>query len=365
MPLSEQSRDPSLSWARALLAVALSLSCQADSPRLERRGDADVAFVRVAEVSSAVDPRGPLFSGVTRAERRAELSFAIGGRLVERSAALGERVRAGRVLARIDDRPYRSAVDEARARLAELGEELEQRRRDLERVRKLADARAATAEELERATSAERALDAARDAAAARLREAERQLSEARLVAPFDGSVTEVRFEPGEYVGAGRPVVALSGAGPLEVEVEVPESLIARVEVGGTAWVRLPLLRTDTLRGRVASASRNAVGVGRLFPVVVTLPPEPGLVAGLTAQVVLDAPAVDALAVPIEALVRLGGHRPAVFRFADGRVGRVEVEIVELSEELLVVRGPLAPGDRVVVAGQSGLADGDPAKIEP
>ena len=76
------------------------------------------------------------------------------------------------------------------------------------------------------------ALAAARDAAEARLRDARRRLGEADLGAPFAGVVTEVHFEPGEFVPAGRPVVVLAGGDALEVEMRLPESVITQIEPG-------------------------------------------------------------------------------------------------------------------------------------
>ncbi len=127
--------------------------------------------------------------------------------------------------------------------------------------------------------------------------------------------------------------------------------------------------------GRVKSVGRSAGGSGRLFPVVTTLE-DPGtqasspdqVAAGMTAEVVLELRDADALTVPVEAVVNPGGQRPALFKVLAGdggyRVAKLAVEVGNLLGDRVIVYGPLAPGDRVVVGGQRGLLDGEPVEIE-
>ncbi len=355
----------------SIAAVAGALYLAAGSEPLASSADRGVKRVRVAEVEAATERRELRFSGTTRAARHSRLSFSLGGRLVERPVEVGDRVARGEVLARLDDREVRNAVATARGVLAEVRARRAQAERDLARVRRLVEAKAATEEELEKTRAGLDAMTAAEETARARLDEAERLLGETRLAAPYDGSVTEVRFEPGEYAGPGRPVVVLSGDGDLELEVEVPESVVPHVEEGREVEVIVPLLGR-TVTGEIDSVGRTAAGPGRLFPVVATLPEASGVVVGATAELALTLESDDALAVPVEAVVNPGGRRPALFRVveADGaaRVEKVHLEVGTLLGERVTVRaedsGRLAPGDRVVVGGQRGLLDGEDVEIE-
>jgi RND family efflux transporter MFP subunit len=355
------------------LGLGLYLFADAQTPAPEAPATT-VKRVRVATVEPARDAREVRFSGVTRAVRRARLAFTLGGRVVERPVEVGDRVAAGEVIARLDDRELRNAVATARGSLTELAARRAQSERDLERVERLAGVDAATSEELERVRAAAESLRAAESAAEARLREAERLLDEARLTAPFAGTVTDVHLEPGEFAGPGRAVVDLSGAGGLELRVEVPESVVGRIAEGDEVTVHLPLL-DRTVDGRVDSVARSAAGAGSLFPVVASLPPEPGLAAGSTAELVLHLELDDALSVPVEAVVDPGGRRPAVYRL-DGvraagdaengwQVAKVEVDVGSLLGDRVSIRGDLEVGDRVVVGGQRGLLDGEAVEVEP
>jgi RND family efflux transporter MFP subunit len=374
-----------------LLAIGVAIYLFADGETEVHQGPDAAAVsaravkrVKVAAVETARDRRELSFSGVVRSARRARLAFSIGGRLVARPVEEGDRVSAGQVLARLDEREIGNAVATAGAAVAELAARRAQSERDRDRAEQLLAAKAATREELEKTAAAVDAVSAAEEAAAARLREAERLLEETALRAPFAGTVTEVHHEPGEFAIAGRPVVTLSGDGELELEVEVPESVIPRVSVGDDAALYLPALGASEILGRVKSLGRTAAGPGRLFPVVVGLPADPeGPAAGMTAELVLRLTSDDALAVPVEAVVNPGGRRPSVFRLVEAggaeTVEKVAVEVGSLLGERVTVRGTgspdggspdgagggeLAAGDLVVVGGQRGLLDGEAVEAE-
>ena len=323
--------------------------------------------VEAAPVETAATQRDVRFSGVTRAVQRARLAFALGGRIVARPVEVGDEVRKGDLLARLDDREVANTVAGARGALAELQARRAQAERDAARATRLSEAKAATSEEVEKTGAALTAIQAAEEAAEARLREAERLLDETTLAAPFDGTVTDVFFEPGEFASPGRPVVVLSGDGDLELEVEVPESVIPRIAGGDSVTIRVPHQGTESFSALVHSVGRTAAGAGRLFPVVARIEAERGLVVGATAEMVISLANRQAMAVPVEAVINPGGRRPSVFRIvespAGSRVEKVFVEVGALVGSSVVVRGELGPGDRVVVGGQRGLLDGE--LVEP
>jgi len=317
-------------------------------------------------VTAAVEAQGVRGSlrlaGVTRAVRRATPGFELPGRLVERPVALGSEVRQGQMVARLDRREVGLAVDAAAARLAEVEARLAQMRRDAARVDGLAAAKAATREEVEATTAGLAALEAARDAAAAQHDDAVRRLAAATLVAPFAGTVTAVLAEPGDWVAPGRPVLELTGGGAVELEVELPETVVGRVTVGEAVPVSFPYL-DRRLEGRFASIGRAAGGPGRLFPAVVALPGTAGVPPGAAAELLVELPMTEALTVPVAAVLNPGASRPHVFVVRDGVVRRVAVQLGALVGERVAVTAALEAGDEVVVGGATRLVDGDPVEV--
>jgi len=303
-------------------------------------------------------------SGLTRAVDRAELSFTVGGRLASRRVQIGDHVGAGDVLAELDRAPFENAVRAAAGGARQASAQSRQAARDRRRLRSLSDAEVTSTMELEQATTAVRTFGGGRTSARAQLDEARRMLAEANLVAPFAGVVTDVLLQPGEFAMPGRPVLILSGDDGIEIEVEVPEVAVGRIEPGSSVHVSLPLADIEGLTGTVRVVGLAASHQGRVFPVIVRLPDAPRVVPGMAAEIVFQVQVEPELAVPVTAVVDPGGHHPTVFKVHNGRAHRVAVTVHDLVEGRVTVRGALAEGDHVVVGGHGGLTDGEEVHVQ-
>ena len=318
--------------------------------------------VTVDAVRAALAARPVRFHGVVRAKDRATLAFPAGGRLLERRVNVADRVREGEVLARIDTRARADQAASFAATADELDARIVQARRDRERAEHLHSLGAASRAQLEAARAQEDALVASHRATRARVREARRGHGDGVLRAPFDGVVTDVLLEPGEMASPGAPVIVLSGSDGLEVEVQVPESIVASLETERAAEVDLPLAGRDAIAARITSVGRTA-GPSQLFPVVVAIDGGDGLIPGMTAEVVLQTAADAALSVPVRAVVNPAGRSPTVFVVRDGTAVREPIEVGELLGERVTVTGALEDGDDVVVGGLAFLLDGDAVEV--
>ena len=314
-----------------------------------------------------------VLSGSVRPRVEAELSFRTGGKVTARLVELGQAVRAGQALARLDPADYQLAVQAA---------DEQQRAAEVDAVQAASDAarfKRLLADGSVGAADAERQ-QARADAAAARLTQAQKQAELARnraayavLTAPFDGVVTAVRFEVGQLVDDRQPVLSLARPGELEVVVDVPEPLVAGLkgwqasvlpgEGAGTAQGRpLPLrLRelapaanpaTRTTRARYALA---APGEGTAWRM------------GMTAEVRLQRPGVQAGAeLPLGALLvtQAATAGPAVW-LVDAGTGALKRQPVQLLSQTTdhVRVGGLADGALVVSVGAQKLDAG--LKVQP
>ena len=350
-----------------LLVAALAAGCNGQQPAApqpsaeEHRSPVRVAAVEVSEAARLLQ-----LPGVLRPAQRAQPAFLQPGYLAERLVARGERVAAGQPLASLANPALGPALNAALARVRELDERLVQLDAEYERVVELQERGLASADQLDRALAARNATRAARDQALAGLAEAREQLGEATLRAPFAGVVSDLLVEPGDFVAAGQAVLVLSGDGPLEVELQLPEGVSRQVEPGMAAQVR------SLASGATIEARLREIGVaraGRLAPALVELPPGPvaeaGWDAGLSVQVVFRRPAELALTVPLSAVVDPGTGRTRVYRVVEGRAVLTPVEVGRPMGARVAVRGELQAGDSVVVAGHQQLLDGDLLRIVP
>ena len=319
--------------------------------------------VKVAKVSRLPEGATVRLSAITRFATHSRVSFAIGGRIERRPVDVGDRVKKGDIIARIDAAALRNAADAGAAAFSEVSVRLDQAVRDSARMQTLAREGAVPTATEEKIYAAEKALEAAKSAAEVQLNEAKRQLKESTLRAPFDGVVTKVLAEPGEMVEAGTPIVVLDGGDAVEVEIEVPESLVAPITEGQPVAVDLPMIGKTDLNGRVTAVGKSALGPGGLFPVVVTLPPMDGLKSGLTAEVSLPTGATSGLGVPVSAVINPSGRAAALLKVTDGEVTRVSVETHRMVAGQIEVTGPIAAGDIVVTAGHQQLLGGEKVEV--
>ena len=349
---------PATAWSQGANGKHGGQPPSATGDRLGRR-------VQVAVVQDA-PPAAPMtFSGVVRAEKRAQLGFTLGGRMVLRPADVGQAVKKGQELARLDLAPLRNARAVAKAQLDDVTAQLKQLNQDVARERRLVKKGAGRREALEKLTSAVAATQAARARAEAGFSEAQRQLSEARLRAPFAGTIIQVMLEPGEFARPGVPVVVLSAEDRLEVEVQVPEAVRAALKQDTPVKVRLPLAGGHVLKGRVSQLGRGAFGPGQLFPVVVRIPGSDKVAPGYTAELIFEVSTKDAVMLPVAAVADPGGQAPFVFRVRDGRAEKVSVDVLRLVGHQVTVRSTLAVGDQVIIKGHISLLAGESVEIIP
>lgn len=346
----------------ALLAIALPLALStrgSEEPVPER---STVQRVEVAAVETSSTPRSLRFPGTVRSERRARLAFELSGRIAERPVEIGDRVKAGQTVALLDEQELSNGLAAAQGTLAQMEARLLQAQQEGARVESLFDSGAATQEELEESGAATSSLEAGRSTAQAQAAEARRRLKDARLLAPFDGIVSQVSMEPGEVASSGSTVIEISGDGRLEVEVGVPEGLVARLRPGSEVVVELPMIAGRRVAGTLRSVG-GAAGAGSLFPVVISLAEGAEAAPGMTAEVLLQADDGPLTTVPLDAILNPGGSRPVVFRRNGGTAEQIAVEIDRLVGSRVAVRGALEPGDEVITAGHFGLVDGDAVEV--
>jgi RND family efflux transporter MFP subunit len=216
--------------ALRLVLLSLATVLVACSPKPAAPLVVPTVFVTPVRNDNGAEQR--VLSGTVRPRVEADLSFRTGGKVTARLVELGQSVRTGQALARIDPADHRLALQAAveQQRAAEV--DAAQSASDAARFKRLLADGSVGAADAERQ-------QARADAAAARLAQAKQQVELARnrlgyseLTAPFDGVVTALRFEAGQLVDDRQPVASLARPGELEVLVDVPEPLVA----GLKAW---------------------------------------------------------------------------------------------------------------------------------
>jgi multidrug efflux system membrane fusion protein len=345
-----------------LLAFGIwSLLAKATAPPLPP--PESVRFVRTAAVVAEIDVERLRLPGLLRATKTAELAFLQTGQLAERRVIRGQAVETGALLALLYNSALNPGLNAADARLNEVRTQLEQVDREQRRLQDLHDRNLVSTEELERMVARRDALAQVVDQAEAEQERASEQLAEASLRAPFAGTIMEVLAEPGEFVAAGQAVVILAGHGSLEVALDLGAERAARLAPGQSARIRAPNGSGDHAATVVEV---GLAGPGRPAPVRLRMDQapadwRPGL--AVEAELVFTNP--ERLSVPLSAVVDPGSGQPRIFRINDDRATLIPIALGPVRGGRVIIDGPVAPGDQVVIAGHSQLLDQETVRVLP
>jgi RND family efflux transporter MFP subunit len=346
---------------RATLLFALStLVLLSACRRAEEAPVAEVRPVRVMTIESRAVGDSVSLTGRLQAQTEVNESFRIDGRLVERNVEIGDRVRPGQVLARLDQLNEQSSLQSARAQLAAAQAQGLQASTNFTRMRDLLAENAVSRASFEQAQAMLKVTQSQVESAQALVEIAQNRLSYTQLVSDVAGVVTARGPEPGEVVAAGRMVVQVAREGAVDAVFDVPAAIKDAAPKNPDIVVALGGDPNVTAVGKVREVSPRADPVTGTFAVRVRLvnpPPAMRLGSTVTGRMKLDT--VPALDIPASALIRPGGQ-PAVW-LVDTKAGTVSVRNVDLrayDAERVQVASGLAPGDVIVTAGVQALRPG-------
>lgn len=283
---------------------------------------------------------------------------------------IGAHVKQGQLLADLDTPEIDQELAQAQAQRQQAGASLALAKTTLERWRQLRQRDAVSQQEVD---DRQGAYDqgvanlAAADANMKRLRQLE---SFKRIVAPFDGVITQRNVDIGDLITAGsatsRALFALAQANPLRVYVQLPQAYSQNVKVGMPVEITQAELPGQSFRGTITHVSGAIDVITRSLQIEVTLPnPDDKLRPGAYVQVAMPQSPHARMLVPGNTLLfRAEGPRLAVVD-QNGIVHLRKVTIAQdLGQELEIDSG-VAPTDKIVVNPSDSIAEGDHVNIVP
>lgn len=300
---------------RGLICAPLMLAALA-LPAAEAQQNAPTVLVTRAEQAALIEEVA--VTGTVVSPRVAELSTEVSGIVDEIRVELGDRVRGGEEILRLNSELESLSLSAARASTEQARHELEDARRRLAEARKLGEIQSASAVE---SVAAEVNIDVARlQRSVAEEKRQAAQLERHRLLAPFSGFISRKLVEQGEWIQPGQAVVELVALDELRVDFQVPQSVYPRLETSTRLRIRLDAQPGRDFGGRIEKIIPVTDPVSRTFLVRAALDDaELRLAPGMSAS----------------ALLRLDGGargivvpRDAIIRYPDGRV-TVWVAVVE------------------------------------
>lgn len=349
---AQASSSPSATPATAATASAggrAALSVQAVSPRRET----------LARTLSASGGLAAWQEVVIGAETQ-------GLRLVEVAVQVGDRVRRGQLLARLQSDTLTAERAATQAVLAEAEAVLAQARLEAERDRALQAGGALSAQQLQQTLTAETTARTRVQALKARLQADEVRLAQTRLLAPDDGLISARLATVGAVAQPGQELFRLIRQGRIEWRAELSGADMARLSPG-TA-VRLTPAGTDTvLEGRVRQIAPTVDPATRQGLVYVDLTPgaaaSPVARPGMLARGEFQLGGSEALTLPQGAVLLREGFSIVMRIEADARVREVKVRTGRRVGDRVEILEGLDAQARVVAQGAGFLGDGDRVKV--
>ena len=305
-------------------------------------------------------PRSLKAAGNIAAWQEAVIGAELSGyRLTAVLVNVGDRVRKGQVLARIDPDTLESELAESRAAVAEAEATLAEARANHERARQLTAKGFYSAQQnTQTQTAADTAL-ARLNAARARLQSAELKRSKAAVVAPDDGVISARGATVGTPTQPGQELFRLIRGGRLEWRAEVTAAELAELKPGLEAALTGP--NGAEVRGTLRVVAPTVDPQTRNALVYVDLPVDAPLSAGMFARGEFRLGRAPALTLPQSALLLREGFA-YVFRVDGDKVHQLKVGTGRRQGERVEVTG-LAADARVVASGAGLLADGDTVRV--
>ena len=321
--------------------------------------------VRTVTVASGAARESSAYTAEIRARYETDLGFQVGGKIIARPFDAGAQVKRGAMLARLDERDQRVAVDSARSAVAAAEAELARARTDEARFRDLLERGLTTQATYLAQQTASKTAQSRLEQATAQLRLNEQQLGYTTLRANADGVITRTYAEIGAVVAPGQRIVALAQPSELEAVFDVSENRVEDVRGNPTVQITLSSVESPPLNGRVREVSPSADPATRTYQVKTTIYDEPrDLQLGMTATVTLprfgDTPLTS---IPSTALFQQG-DAPAVWIVkSDQTLELRPVQVDRYESDRVWVAGGLNSGDRVVTAGVHKLASGQKVRL--
>ncbi|NMZ07104.1 efflux RND transporter periplasmic adaptor subunit [Pseudomonas proteolytica] len=328
------------------LLVLLS-GCGQEKPEPKAHSRVFVQTVQPTDFAAAVTLTGDI-----QARVQTDLSFRVGGKIIQRMVDVGDRVTARQVLAKLDPKDLQTNVDSAQAQVVAEQARVKQTAAAFVRQEKLLPKGYTSRSEYDAAQAALRSSQSALAAAQAQLANAREQLGYTALIAEAPGVITARQAEVGQVVQATVPIFSLARDGERDAVFNVYESLLA--EPAPDVPITVSLLDNPNIKavGRVREVTPAVAANSGTVQVKIALDALPaGMQLGSVVSATANGQAKASIELPWAALTK-DLSEPAVWLVdGDGKAQLHKVTVARYLTGKVIIGDGLKGGENVVVAG--------------
>lgn len=351
-------------WRQAVLILILPAMVLACRPETETT-QSHARPVRTVVAEKRVGATPITFTGRIEADDEVSLAFRISGRILESDVNLGDWVKAGQLIARLEPQNELNALRAAQANLAAARGQMTQARNHFERQDTLLKQGWTTRANHDDAAQALQTAQSQVDAAEAQMKLAQDGVSFTELRADAPGVLTALGPGAGEIAQAGQMIVKLARKDGRDAVFDVPAQVIRTSPGSPEIQVALADDPAVVARGRVREVAPQADPVTRTFEVKVGLTDPPATMRlGATVIGRIEREALASFEIPATALTNFN-RQPAVWIVdpASHVVSIRNVEVQRFDQAVVSVSGGLSAGDIIVTAGVQALHPGQAVRL--
>lgn len=349
--LSTTGRLFSLARFGLLAAVLALAACKAGGGGDGKQADKGPEAIPVEVTRATTRSIAASYAGTAPLEARGESQVVAktSGIALDVYADVGQQVRAGQPLVRIDR-------DRAALQVAQANAQVRKLEANYRRAAQLVEQKMVSINDVDQ-------LRYDLDNARANLHLARLELSYGTITAPISGVVASRSIKPGNLVQINTPIFTIVDTSRLEATLNAPEREIETLKPGQAVELTVDALPGKVFSGRIDRVSPVVDSGSGTFRVICAFDGGGLLQPGMFGRIRINYDQrADALAIPRAALLEDGGT-PAVFTVKDGKATRVQLKLGYVDGEWVEVRGGLRAGDPVVVAGKSALREGSAVQV--
>ena len=312
------------------------------------------------------------FSGTARTERIINLSFRSSGIITNFNINIGQEVKKGELLSRLDNVQARLSYESAVSAQNSAESQMNTAKLSLERTRVLYEKGSVSLSEYESAKNSYKTAQASFESAQRKVGIEQEQIRYGFLYAPEDGIIAAVNAEIEENVSAGQNIAILNAGTEMEISLGLPESIIPRISNDMKVNIAFPVLADSSFSGVVTEVSPSVDSNTATYPVrVVVSNPSEAIRSGMAANVTFDLGSLNEdskfLVVPPIAVGEDGNGR-FVFLLNESNdkvtVEKKYISVGSLSSEGFTVTSGLSLGDKIATAGLQTLLDGQEVRVQ-
>jgi len=346
----------------------LLLACGAE----EKKEETILRPVKYMEIGFLGGEKSRTFSGTARTDKIINLSFRNSGIITQFDLKLGQKVKKGQLLAKLDNVQSRLAYEQSITQLNSAASQVNTAKLSLNRIRTLYEKGSTSLSDFEAAKNSFRNAEESYKSAKRGVEIQQEQINYGYIYAPEDGTIASISAEIDENVSPGQAVAVLNAGTDMEITLGIPESIINGVQLDMNVVVDFASIEEDQFNGKVSEVAPAVDANTSTYPVrVIVTNPSDAIKSGMAANVTFDFgdynSSDNVLVVPTHAVGEDSNGRFVFLVEGEGGTAKVKkqgVQLGNLTAQGFEVTSGLSSGQRIAVAGLQTLLDGQEVRLQ-